>query len=173
MSLTLIWGIANAARTGVYWPGALASQWVVEPFNIAANEARLNGSYYMTSRDGGLRATGPWAGIFEYVNNATLIFDGAGGCSVSYSGTDMEIGIRKGLEGLETTIAASPDSGSLSCSYTLSSTGDLTLNFDDGDTASVKVSADGLTFVSSYYESRANDEKWMGTKVAIKVAGTQ
>ena len=117
-------------------------------------KSAVAGTYHLVSRD-----TTLWKSVSQqdgktyvsdnyYGNNVTATFDAAGGCSVSLKGTEFN----KSNNGNGEVVNTSPETQSItSCSYTLGSTGQLTLKVttpDGADTFSGWVSADGNAFVS-------------------------
>ncbi|QXE89211.1 hypothetical protein KP001_12145 [Geomonas subterranea] len=76
-------------------------------------------------------------GIF--VNNGSLVLDATGGCTMSYTGTMFEANLTT-----NSGVTDQPDiAGPLACSYTISPSGQMTINLGDGDLGTLWFSADG------------------------------
>ncbi|MBU5615394.1 fibronectin type III domain-containing protein [Geomonas azotofigens] len=111
-----------------YW----GNQVIAVKKGSAMTSASLTGTFNFVSQESAFwQYTGSgWPNVFGeiYGNTGTISFDGSGGCSVGYSGSTYEVGLtnRGGVNEW-------PDSmGPVTCSYTVSGTGHVSITTPDG-----------------------------------------
>jgi hypothetical protein len=126
-------------------------------------KSAVAGTYHLVSRDTTLWKSAPqqdgktYVSDNYYANNVTATFDAAGGCSVSMNGAEFN----KNNNGNGEFVTPSTESQTVtSCSYTLGSTGQLTLKLTDPsgtETVTGWLSADGNAFVNGGPELKTDN----------------
>ncbi|UPU35244.1 hypothetical protein M1B72_17615 [Geomonas paludis] len=133
---------------GTYGTDYWADQIIAVKSGSGMSAASLNGTFHFVSQEFALwQSTGSGSSYIAdniYGNTGTISFDGSGGCSVGYSGSTYEVG----LTADRSSVNEWPDAmGPVSCSYTVSGTGHVSITTPDGG-KDFELSPDGTVLVA-------------------------